>query len=264
MPSWEERAAEEIQEKPGIFILVQDASGNVIRRVEGPTKKGFHRISWDLRYPAPQALSISGGQSYDKGLMVAPGTYTATLYKSIDGVITALDDPITFEVERMYQGALEGAPETEVADFWRSYEAAAKDASALDINIDRSIKTVEAMRKALQQSTAKPGTIDEKLHALRNDLYGLHMDVYGNPAKNQVGEKTPPNIGERLFAVNRGISGSLYGPTETSKQTLQFANKQIREATERLHKLNQSLEAIASEMNNAGAPYIEGMNWPNE
>ncbi|WP_040490424.1 VPS10 domain-containing protein [Indibacter alkaliphilus] len=264
MPSWEERAAEEIQEKPGIFILVQDASGNVIRRVEGPSKKGFHRISWDLRYPAPQALTISGGQSFDKGLMVAPGTYTATLYKSEDGVTTALDDPITFEVERMYKGALEGAPENEVAAFWRSYEAAAKDASALDINIDRSIKTVDAMRKALQHSSAKPGTLDAKLHDLRTELYNLHMEVYGNPAKLQVGEKTPPTIGERLFAVNRGISTSLYGPTETSKQTLQIANKQIQRATEELKKLNQSLADMASEMKNAGAPYIEGMKWPNE
>ncbi|WP_106132506.1 VPS10 domain-containing protein [Mongoliibacter ruber] len=263
MPSWEERAAEEIQVKPGIFILVQDAAGNVIRRVEGPTKKGFHRISWDLRYPAPTALSIHGGQSNEEGLMVAPGTYTATLYKSEDGVTTALDDPITFEVERLYKGALEGAPEKEVADFWRSYEATAKNASALDINIDRSIKTVDAMRKALQHSTAKPGPIDQKLHDLRNELYNLHMEVYGNPAKLQVGEKTPPTIGERLFAVNRGISTSLYGPTETSKQTLQIANKQIQKAAEQLSKLNESLADIASEMKNAGAPYIEGMKWPN-
>ena len=263
MPSWEERAAEEIQEKPGIFILVQDASGNVIRRVEGPTKKGFHRISWDLRYPAPTALSIHGGQSNEEGLMAAPGTYTATLYKSEDGVTTALDDPITFEVERLYKGALEGAPEKEVAAFWRSYEAAARDASALDINIDRSIKTVDAMRKALLQSTAEPGTIDAKLHDMRNELYHLHMEVYGNPAKLQVGEKTPPTIGERLFAVNRGISTSLYGPTETSKQTLQIANNQIQKATELLKKLNQSLQSIASEMENAGAPYIEGMKWPD-
>lgn len=262
MPSWEERAAEEIQVKPGIFILVQDASGNVIRRVEGPTKKGFHRISWDLRYPAPTALSIHGGQSNEEGLMVAPGNYTATLYKSEDGVTTALDDPITFEVERLYKGALEGAPEKEVAAFWRSYEATAKDASALDLNIDRNIKTVDAMRKALQHSTAKPGPIDEKLHELRNELYNLHMEVYGNPAKLQVGEKTPPTIGERLFAVNRGISTSLYGPTETSKQTLQIANKQIQKAAEQLSKLNESLADIASEIKNAGAPYIEGMKWP--
>jgi hypothetical protein len=42
----------EDQEAPA--IKDRDGNGQIIRRVPGETGKGFHRVAWDLRYPAPE------------------------------------------------------------------------------------------------------------------------------------------------------------------------------------------------------------------
>ena len=50
------------------------------------------------------------------GAMVAPGEYTVTLSKEVDGITTDLSEPMKFKVERMYKGALDGAaPEVTAA-----------------------------------------------------------------------------------------------------------------------------------------------------
>ncbi len=263
-PGWERVGQEAIQQKPSVFVVVKDAEGNVVRRVEGPVKKGFHRIAWDLRYPAPEAIGLSSSYNGEgpQGMMVAPGTFTATLYKRVDGVTTQLDEPITFEVERLYEGALDGAPESEVAAFWRSYEDAVRQASALNINLNNAVKRVEAMQKALSRATADAGDLDQQLHALRSTIYDINADMNGNPAKLEVGEKTKTTVGQRLFAVERGVSRSLYGPTETSKRSLELANKDIASIKTRLESAMDQLDDMGQALLDAGAPYVEGGDMP--
>ena len=50
-PGWNALEEERRQEKPQIWLTVRDQSGNVVRRLHGPTGKGFHRVAWDLSYP---------------------------------------------------------------------------------------------------------------------------------------------------------------------------------------------------------------------
>ena len=37
--------------------------GSVVRHVEGPAGAGFHRVSWDLRYPAEESVGSAGAAS---------------------------------------------------------------------------------------------------------------------------------------------------------------------------------------------------------
>jgi len=259
-PGWDVVGAEAVQAKPSVFILVKDAAGNVVRRVEGPTKKGFHRIAWDLRYPAPEAIGLSDsfGDNGPKAMMAAPGNYTASLYKRVDGQTSLLDGAIDFEVERLYDGALPGASEADVVAFWRSYEDAVRDASAINMQLSKAVARVKAMEYALSRSRADAGELDLQLHNLRDDIHALNAEVNGNPAKLEVGEKTHTTIGQRLFAVERGISRSLYGPTETSRQSLELARKAMSAIKPRLEQAVRSLDEFGSMLISAGAPYVEG------
>jgi len=259
-PGWDVVGAEAVQAEPRVFVLVKDAAGNVVRRVEGPTEKGFHRIAWDLRYPAPQAIGLS--DSYDDdgptAMMAAPGKYTASLYKRVDGQTTRLDGEIEFEVERLYEGALPGASEADVVAFWRSYEDAVREASAINMQLSNAVSRVKAMAHALSRSRADAGSLDRELHTLRDEIHALNAEVNGNPARVEVGEKTHTTIGQRLFAVERGISHSLYGPTETSRKSLELARKAMSAVKPRLQKALESLDKLGSELIAAGAPYVEG------
>ena len=228
-----------------------------MRRVEGPTKKGFHRIAWDLRYPSPTAIGLNNGND-DRGLMAAPGKYTAAISKYVDGVHTALGEPIEFEVVPLREGALEGAPPAEVAAFWRAYEEAVGQATAIDISMSNAMKQVNAMQKALAKSEAAPGTLDDRIHALKQKVLALEADLNGMAAKREPGEKTKPTIGQRLFAVDRGISLSTYGPTQTSREQLEIANAEITRMTKALSDLDAELKSAGKALVAAGAPWVEG------
>ncbi len=57
-PGWDAVADEMAEPDPRIWIIVKDSEGNTVRRVNGPTAKGFNRVAWDLRHPAPDSLRI--------------------------------------------------------------------------------------------------------------------------------------------------------------------------------------------------------------
>jgi chromosome segregation ATPase len=191
-------------------------------------------------------------------MMAAPGHYSASLYKRMDGQVSLLDGPIAFDVERLYPGSLSGAPETEVAAFWRAWEDASREASALSLQLAGAVKRAQAMSDALAHSRADAGELDARIHQLKESFLALDAQLNGNPAKREVGEKTRTTVSQRLSAVERTIYRSLYGPTETSKNGLKLAIKSTESIKSRLEDGLAELEEVGAALVAAGAPYVEG------
>ncbi len=265
-PGWDALSEEIAESDPKIWIIVKDSEGNTVRRVSGPVGKGIQRVAWDLRHAAPEAVGLRPGAPTPfpqaSGLLAMPGSYTATLVKEVNGEVTALGVPITFEVEPLREGALPASPPSVAAAFWRSYEEAVRTSSAVNRSLGNELARVEAMKTALSRAEAAPGDLDQRLDQLRNKLQGLEEQLFGNRAKNQVGEKTRPTVGSRLFAVQRGVQGSTYGPTPTHRQTLQIANAQLEQIKAGLDEAISEAEALGQALLQAGAPWVEGTRLP--
>ena len=112
-PGWTEVEAERREPKPVVVLTVKDAAGHVVRRIEGKAEKGFHRVAWDLRLPSTQAIGSRPRREEEDGegptgVLAAPGAYTVSLAKQVDGVTTELAGPVRFEVARLRPGALPG------------------------------------------------------------------------------------------------------------------------------------------------------------
>lgn len=262
-PGWEALETERKQAAPKIWLTIKDSYGNVVRRIEGSVKKGFHRVAWDLRFPVPNVVELNPGPppmfgGGPEGLMAAPGTYTVTLSKQVDGKITELSSPQSFDVVPLRKGALEGASIDEVAGFWRKYEAAVREATALQSVLAMTMKKTKAMQTALLNSTVKSGDLDFRLHELQQDLMNLDVVMNGMRTKQEPGEKTNPAIGDRLFAVSRGIDHSTYGPTETTKQTMAIVEKQLKSSRTTLETLVDRASTLGKDLVKAGAPWVEG------
>ncbi len=270
-PGWDVVEAERRETAPKVWLTISNSAGEVVRRMEVPAHKGFHRVAWDLRYPAPFAIKAEkrpagGGNNgfQPKGLMAPPGTYTAVLSKQVGSTITPLSAPQTVEVVPLREGALKGATPEVAADFWRAYEAAMHSQSAIQIALNAAIDKVAAMKTALDRSTAAAGPLDSRLHELRMELLALDQQLNGNRSKQQAGEKSRPTIGDHLFALNRGISNSTYGPTETHKSSLKFANDQLKEIQGKLESSLKKSTALSKDLMKAGAPWVESEVLPNE
>ncbi len=100
--------------EPGIWLIVRDAEGRVVRRLPGPTEAGFHRVAWDLRYPTPNAVELVEPPPPDwgeppRGLMVAPGSYQVALALQADGETRMLSEPRRYWSKNAGAGAVPSA-----------------------------------------------------------------------------------------------------------------------------------------------------------
>jgi len=104
-PTYESLKEEEKEEAPYLLFTIRKEKGDIIRKLKTAAKKGVNRLVWDFRYPSANPININPSpndnpfQSEDVGQLVAPGVYTVTLSKSIDGVVTELAGPEKFEVK---------------------------------------------------------------------------------------------------------------------------------------------------------------------
>ncbi|MEM7456128.1 MAG: glycosyl hydrolase [Planctomycetota bacterium] len=266
-PGWEILESESRATDPKIWLVVKDESGNVVRRIEGPRTKGMHRVSWDLRYPAPDAVELVQGPpplwgGPPQGLMCAPGTYTVTLNQQQGAVVTTLADPVEFEVKQLRQGALEGASAEEVAAFWRQYESAVRIHTAMQMSLSGALAKIERMEKVIASSQADVGELDQRMAELRAGFLELDGRLNGDRTKQEPGEKFAPIINDRLFAVARGVDRSTYGPTPTHREMLALANNEIVELHAEINAANESLVGLIADLVESGAPWLEGGQLP--
>lgn len=261
-PGWDALDAEMTETDPSIWIIIKDTQGNLVRRVKGSINQGINRVAWDLRYPAPEAVRLGAKPQPSgrgpSGLLAAPGSYSASLAKEVDGVFTTLQFAIQFDVVPLKEGALRGNSNSESAAFWRSYEDAARGLTAVNRSIGSEMNRVEAMRVAIERSKIEPGKLDQRLNQLRGQLLALEEKLYGNRAKRQVGEKWKPNVNARLSSIELGISRSTYGPTATHRKNLKIVNAALEQIISDLEKLRAQSTELGEELMNAGAPSVGG------
>ncbi len=261
-PGWDQVEMERRQPEPMVWLTIKDSEGNTVRRIEGNVSKGFHQINWDLRYPDTQAINMDNlpdDESREpKGFLVAPGNYTAELFKKTDGKVTQLSEPVTFTVKQLHKGALPGAPKQEVVAFWQDLAEVQREYSAVNLEMLNANKQLQALAVALKRTPEAPGELDEQLNQIRQKLYDLDEQMNGNRSKSAVGEKTRPTIGERINIAIYGTGYSTYGPTPTHEKSLDIAQKQLSEINKQLQDITgMDLPGLEKSLLAAGAPVVK-------
>ena len=259
-PGWDALDAEKAQEKPKILLTIKDATGEVVRKLEAPAKKGFHRVAWDFRYPRMSTVrlqSSGGGGRRRGGSMASPGSYSVSMAKMVDGMVTPLSVSQDFEVTPLYEGALPRATPAELAAYRQDLTDFQMQMSAATVALSNAEKQVAAFETALSRSGAEPGVLNEKLFKLKRDVDAMQREMTGSPAKGEIGERSRPTIYSRLGVANRGLS-TTYGPTELHRNSLAIGKDKFAEVKEKLTELiQQKIPALEKEIMATGAPMIE-------
>ncbi len=259
-PGFDAVEAERRETDPAIWLTVHDAEGNVVRRISGPTGKGFHRVTWDLRYPAQTTVSPNeNADNPPRGHLAAPGEYTVSLSQRVQGETTVLVEDQPFEVVRMREGALEGADPEDVVAFWRDLTQLQRGVSAANAAIAELSTKADHLKTALDRSQSAPQELDDQWQAIRDEIYDLEETMGGNQSRNQIGELTRATVGERVWKLSAGVYNSTYGPTAQHLEQYDYARDEFADIRERINTLRtETIPAFEQELEAIGAPWTPG------
>ena len=258
-PGWNTLQEEAWQEAPQIVLIVKDNNGNVVNRVVGKNKVGITRVTWNLSV-SPQSVVQLEGSNGAWTFPAVPGSYTVSLNKVVDGVMTELSSPKSFEVKPLWkETALPPASEEEIATFITSLEDYRLKMSQVAVDLDNSMKKAKAMKTALTRANRPITELMKQLHDANQRLLKLNAQMSGNTTQNAIGadETSIPSPRSRFFYAARGAS-TTHGPTDTHKSSLEIGSKQIASIRTELDDiLGNVMPKLEQAMEAAGAPPIE-------
>ncbi len=264
VPGFDALEAERREWAPEVMVVVRDGAGQLIRRVPGPVKAGVHRVAWDLRYPALDAIGTPPSYFAPEplGPLAAPGRYEATLEARVDGQWRRLAGPVAVYVERMRTGALPGAPVEEIVAFGQRIAAMNRGLSAAALLLPAVDQRLADLAKALARSQGG-AQLDSRYEAVRQQWADLSTAIRGNPSKGIVNEPAPPTLYDRYFHAYFGVVYSTYGPTPAHRHSLEIAESEWKQLGAQLRTFQlQTLPALEAEVIAAGAPWAPGQALP--
>jgi photosystem II stability/assembly factor-like uncharacterized protein len=263
-PTWEQLRAEDRAEDPAIVLTVTDVQGNVLRRLSGPASKGIHRVAWDLRWPSAEPVQLGAAPAGDDddepptGSMVLPGSYRVQLSQRVDGVLTPLSEPQTFNVKPLANTTLPAADRTALVAFQR--QTAELQRAALGARrATRELKDrLDALAKAIVDTPRADLALRQQAIALQHRLEDVEVALNGDPTLGDRNEPVPPAVVDRVQQVVNGSWGSTGEPTATHRRNYEIASAELAAVLPTLRQAEADLEALEKKAEELGAPWTPG------
>jgi hypothetical protein len=248
-----------------MILTVTDQDGNVVRRLTGRTSSGLTSVTWNLRYPSSSPITTgeSGGRfggfgGGGGGPYVLPGTYTVSLAKMVDGVVTPLGEPQRFEVYLLDGDATPRSPE--VLAFQQQTAKLQRAMLGANAAAGEAMTRVGNLRRALNQTPeADPQLLDD-LRSLENGIRELQWAMNGDPTRGRRNEASPTSLMRRLYRFTGGAwTGSLSEVTGLQREQYDIVAAEFGGILDRLRQLVEvELKRIEEAAEAAGAPWTSG------
>jgi len=269
-PSWEQLRREDREEAPSVNLTVSDPSGNVIRRINGPAGKGFHRVAWDMRFPAPDPVDLqpetdrAPWEGVPLGPMVLPGQYSVTLSKRVEGKLENIAGPQSFTLKPLFSGGLVADNREDVLEFqaetaalYRAVMGADRAADEIQVRIDHLVKAVEDTPAATEQQASA-------VRQLNARMQDLQVRLNGDRTITRRAEPAPMSITERINTIAGGSWQSQSAVTGNYRDSYQIAASQFPQVLAELKAISADLVRLENELEAEGAPWTPARlpDWP--
>ena len=256
-PGWDALEAEVNEVPTAIQVVIRDANGQIVSRVNGSTGAGFHRVSWDLEIASQTLIEPGESGGGGGGFLATPGMYTGTLVRLEDGVETLLSGPVDVAVEHLRQPALAGASPEAINAFRAEVEALQARIAAFGNDLDEQMDHVAAMQTAFARARTPEESLSLSLFEARTALLDLERQLRGYQSKDEAAVRDAPTVQTRLFVGFNGLRGT-YGPTVLHRESIAIATDEIGTLEEALQAfITDVLPALESALAASGAPPID-------
>ncbi len=278
-PTAEQLRAEAEEEAPAIVISISNASGKLVRRMEGPVTRGFQRVAWDLRAPAatipaaPPVGAVTRGGGGDRsddveaaggfgfrtpsGPLVVPGKYSVTWAKRVEGVVSALPGSYSFEVTA--DGSSSGADRVAMAEFQEKLTRLQKAETAAEQSATDARSRLNAIVRAIDVTPSLPMKVREDARAAEGRLRAITRALRGDTVLRERNEATPESISERVAFAVSSLRQTTGRPTQLAIETYQAASDELAVEIPKLrHLIETEIRALEKQLDAAGAPPTPG------
>ncbi len=264
-PSWDDLRAEGREEDPSVILTVTDSEGKVVRRLAGPTGKGMQRIAWNLRFPPANPTELKPPAEENpfanppEGPMAVPGTYTVSLARRVDGVLTTLGEPQTFTAEPLGLVDVPAAKRGEILAFQRKAARLQRAVLGANETVKEAQTRLDHLKKALVDAPGADLKLLDEARAIQSRLADLKTAMTGDPVARKYNEPAAPSITERVNQVVEGCWEATTGPTGTHRQQADLAGALFQDALGKLQTLvEKDLKGLEERAETAGAPWTPG------
>ncbi len=263
-PGWDALRAEKVEEPPAVVLTVLDSHGEVVRKLEGPAKAGFHRVAWDLRYPESSPWSDKPGDNYIvfSGPLATPGDYTVSLATRVNGVLNDTGLQTAIHVKLMRQNSLATASPGEVVAFAKSLDNLMREAEGASEAMKSLLIELSAIKQTLLRSDAS-AALRSQVRSLELKVLDLQLKLSGDEVRDLAGDPGPVSVSQRIGAARMGTSFSSYGPTPTHLRSLEIGEQDFAAIKTALDTIfGSELPALRKALDDAGVPWTPGRGVP--
>lgn len=259
-PGFDRLFSESLEQGPKVLVVIADANGRAVRRLEAPAKAGLHRIAWDMRGPSPEPIDLNppGFQppwsDSPKGPLVAPGRYTATLMVVSASGVRTVGAPQSFQVKPV-NNLPAGTNPAEVAAFQEQVAELRRRTAATGEDLARVRDDLRHMRAALLAAPKADQALFGRFDAVNTTLAGLAKRLNGDPARQRLNESDVPSIAGRVYSAMSAWD-TRQMPTATQRRDVEIATADLAALTRELEALvSGELAKLRAALEAAGAPY---------
>jgi photosystem II stability/assembly factor-like uncharacterized protein len=262
-PSYDDLRAEDLESSPQVVLTVRDDTGSVVRRITGSRDKGLHRVAWNLRYPSSAPTDLNPGEPApwgppDAGPMALPGTYTMTLSKNLNGMVTDLAEPVNFEVVPLNLATFTAEDREAVLAFSRKAARLRRAVRGALSAAGEAEDRIAHLKKAVLDTPGAEETDIERLHGLKAELDQILIALRGDRSLARRNQATPPSILARTETIIGGQWHVTSAPTQTNVDAYTYAGEAFATELGKLNALFDRLEALEADLEQAGAPWTPG------
>ena len=263
-PPWDSVRAEEREEAPAVVLTVTDREGNVVRRLTGPAGAGFHRVSWDFRWPDPAPSSLTPRQrgefeSAGGGPLAPPGTYKVQLAKRINGVATNLGPAQEFVCEALNNTVLPAQDRAALAAFQEKAAHLQRAVLGTQRVLADARTSAQLLKKALDDTPAASATtLRVDASKLLDKLRQISIRLNGDDEIASHNEPTPPSLSDRIGRVVDGSWVSTSAPTASHQHAYDIVSTSLTTLITDLKGALETLRALGDQAEAAGAPWTPG------
>jgi len=220
--SWDTILKEQREDGPAIVFTVKNANGSIVRQIEGPVEAGFHRVAWDLRYPPLEAwIPEEERHGNPIGVLVVPGTFSVSMQKRVDGVLSDLGQRQSFEVVSIREPTLPGSTQEQRVVFETQIDELMRASGGTVMAIDKISVELDAVKEVLARSTAD-ASLYEIANSIKQRITIQRERLSGNETRDNFKDLGEVPLRDRIMHARFRLEQNAYGPTPEQRESLQI------------------------------------------